>query len=193
MTRGPLIILSGPSGSGKSTLIGRLLERHPEQLHLSVSATTRPPRPGELDGRDYYFWTTEQFDGAVREDRFVESACVHGKHCYGTLRTEVDPVRDRGVGVVLDIDVAGAAQVRPQYPDHLSAFITLPSLDTYRQRLLQRKTETPEWIERRMQTAREELKHAEEYQHVIVNDDLERAVDELDRLVMACFAGPVAG
>jgi guanylate kinase len=184
---GPLIIVSGPSGSGKSTLIAELLKRHPDRLRLAVSATTRPPRPGEEEGRDYYFWTTEQFERALAEGLFLEHARVHGVHYYGTLRSEVDPYRRQGKGVILDIDVAGAAQVRPLYPDHLSVFIVLPDLDVYRRRLEGRRTESTEWIERRMKTAREELTHAGEYQHVIVNDDLRRAADELERLVMDRF------
>jgi guanylate kinase len=184
MTRGPLIIVSGPSGSGKSTLIGQVLRRHPDWLHLAVSATTRPRREGEREGVDYYFWTPEQFDSALKEGQFIEHACVHGKHRYGTLRSEVDSWRDRGIGVILDIDVQGADQVRPLYPDHLSVFITLPSLETYRKRLQGRGTETQEWIDRRMRTAEEELKQAGKYQYQVVNDDLQQAVAELDRLVM---------
>jgi guanylate kinase len=189
MKAGPLIIISGPSGSGKTTLVERLLKQYPCRLYRAVSATTRQPREGEEDGRDYYFWTREQFDRGVDEGRFVESACVFGKDCYGTLRSEVDPPRARGKGVFLVIDVAGAAQVRPLYPEHLSVFVTLPSRDVYRKRLEGRGTETPEAIERRLRTADEELEHKREYQHVIVNDDLERAVAELDALVMARFEG----
>jgi guanylate kinase len=187
MTVGPLIIVSGPSGSGKSTLIRHLLQRHPDRLRLAVSATTRPPRPDEEEGRDYYFWTPEQFQRGLDEGKFLEHAAVHGIHQYGTLRSEVDSWRERGWGVLLDIDVAGAGQIRRLYPEHLSVFIRLPGLDTYRQRLLGRRTETPEWIERRMRTAQEELTHEGEYQHVIVNDDLERAVAELEALVMRCL------
>jgi guanylate kinase len=188
MTRGPLIIVSGPSGSGKSTLIKAVLNRHPGRLRLAVSATTRPRRPGEEEGKDYYFWTPEQFKRGLDEGAFLEHAHVHGAHCYGTLGSEVGPWRDRGVGVFLDVDVQGAANLRPLFPDHVSVFITLPSPDVYRQRLLGRHSETPESIERRMKTMEQELLHQGEYGHVIVNDDLERAVAELDALVIRTLA-----
>jgi guanylate kinase len=189
MKRGPLIIVSGPSGSGKSTLIREVLRRHPDQLRLAISATTRPRREGEEDRRDYYFWTPEEFERGLKEGLFLEHARVHGVYLYGTLRSEVDSYREQGWGVILDIDVEGAAQVRPLYPDHLSVFIALPNEDTYRQRLQGRRSESPEWVERRMRTAQEELKHAGEYKYTIVNDHLPRAVDELDRLVMKDFEG----
>src|SRR5205809_3719473 len=107
MPRGPLIILSGPSGSGKSTVIQRLLADPPGPLRLSVSATTRPPRPGEVDGRDYYFWTRDRFEAELRAGAFLEHAVVHGANYYGTLRSEVEPDLERGTGVILDIDVQG--------------------------------------------------------------------------------------
>jgi guanylate kinase len=187
MTVGPLIIVSGPSGSGKSTLIKQVVQRHPGRLRLAVSATTRPRREGEQEGADYYFWSTEQFERERQAGKFLEHARVHGVHCYGTLRSEVDPQREKGVGVILDIDVQGAAQVRPLYPDHFSVFVVLPSLETYRQRLLARGSESPEWIERRLKTAEMELKHKDEYDRVIVNDDLQRAVADLEKLVLGRF------
>src|SRR5438477_4411745 len=106
---GPLLILSGPSASGKSTLIARLLGAGDLPLHLSVSATTRPPRPGEVEGQHYFFWTREQFEKEIRFGSFLETAVVHGNY-YGTLRQEVEPFRRKGTGVILDIDVQGAAQ-----------------------------------------------------------------------------------
>src|SRR5437016_3689246 len=117
--RGPLIILSGPSGSGKSTVIARLLETVSWPLHLSVSATTRAPRPGEIDGVEYHFWRPEQFDKEVRAGAFLEWAEVHGNR-YGTLRRDVERLRDQGKGVILDIDVQGAKQVGKQCPDAVS-------------------------------------------------------------------------
>jgi guanylate kinase len=188
MTPGPLIIVSGPSGSGKSTLIKKVLERHPGRLRLAVSATTRPRRKGEQDGVDYHFWTAEQFERELAAGAFLEHARVHGSHCYGTLHSEVDPYREQGMGVFLDIDVQGAARVRELYPEHLSVFIRLPSPEVYRQRLVLRG-EPPESIERRMRTAEEELTHVGKYQHVIINDDLQRAVAELDALVTRVLAG----
>src|SRR5437899_8814322 len=127
MTKGPLIILSGPSGSGKSTLLERLLATTDLPLHVSVSATTRLPRRGEMDGKQYYFWTRERFEQAKRAGELLESAAVHGCQ-YGTLRSEVDPYRARGVGVILDIDVQGATQIRRIYPDSVSIFLHAGSL-----------------------------------------------------------------
>ncbi len=187
---GPLIIVSGPSGSGKSTLIRHVLQRHPGQVRLAVSATTRPRREAEIEGTDYYFWKLEQFERELAAGKFLEHARVHGTHWYGTLRSEVDPYREKGVGVILDIDVQGAEQVRPLYPDHYSVFVVLPDLQTYRQRLVRRGTETPEWIERRMKTTEQELLHKGEYDRVIVNDDLQRAIAELEEVVMGRFKRP---
>jgi guanylate kinase len=182
MSKGPLIILSGPSGSGKSTVLQRLLRRSGPRLRLSVSATTRPPRPGEADGVAYHFWTRERFEQAIQDRAFLEWAQVHGNY-YGTLRAEVDPYREQGVGVILDIDVQGAAQVRQQYSDSVTIFLRAPSWETYEQRLRARGSETEEAIRRRLETARRELEHMGEYQYVVVNDDLETATAELHRIV----------
>ncbi len=133
MAKAPLIILSGPSGSGKSTIIARLLRESGLPLRLSVSATTRPPRDYEREGVHYWFWTREQFHKQSQAGAFLESAEVHGQW-YGTLRSEVDDFRTRGVGVLLDIDVQGAAQVRARYPNCLSIFIRTSSWEAYEQR-----------------------------------------------------------
>jgi len=184
---GPLIIVSGASGSGKSTLIRRVLDatRGRLALRLSVSATTRAPRPGERDGVDYHFWTRERFLELLAAGAFLEHAEVHGQ-LYGTLRSEVDPYRERGVGVILDIDVQGAAAVRPHYPEHLSVFVTLPAWEMYEQRLRGRN-EPEASIARRLATAREELKRVGEYQHTVVNGDLDGAVAELTALITRAF------
>jgi guanylate kinase len=182
----PLIIVSGPSGCGKSTLIRRVLAQD-GRLHLSVSATTREPRQGEREGVDYYFWGEADFRARLAAGAFLEHAEVHGR-LYGTLRSEVDDWRARGRGVILDIDVQGAAQVRPLYPDHLSVFVTPPSLEVLEQRLRDRRTETEAAIQRRLANARRELEHAGEYQHVIENDDLEVAVARLRDLFDRQFA-----
>jgi len=183
MAEGPLIILSGPSGSGKSTVIARLLALRDPPLRLSVSATTRRPRPGEQGGVDYHFWTRDRFEAEVRAEAFLEWAEVHG-HCYGTLRREVEPYRRQGIGVILDIDVNGAAQVRRQCPDHVSVFLQAPSLEAYEQRLRKRGTEGEAEIQRRLATARRELARAGDYQYQIVNDDLDTAVAELRAVVL---------
>ena len=176
MTLAPLIIVSGPSGSGKSTLIRAALAQATIPLRLAISATTRPPRPGEIDGIDYHFWTLERFQQRLAEGAFLEHAQVHGRHFYGTPRAEIDGFRERGVGVILDIDVQGAALVRPLFPDHLSIFVRLSSRETYAQRLRQRGADTEETIARRMETAARELDRMHEYQYIIFNDDLQPAV-----------------
>jgi guanylate kinase len=179
----PVLILSGPSGSGKSTVIGRLLAAGDLPVRLSVSATTRPPRPGELDGVHYYFWTPERFAAEVAHGAFLEWAEVHG-HRYGTLRSEVEPYQQAGQLVILDIDVQGAEQVRRQCPHHVSAFLRTSSLATYEERLRQRGTEDETAIRRRLETARRELARAGEYQYQVINDDLESAVAQLRAIVI---------
>jgi guanylate kinase len=185
MAKAPLIILAGPSGSGKSTIIARLLEKSALPLRLSVSATTRPRRPYEKDGVHYYFWTREQFDKQRQAGAFLEWATVHDEW-YGTLRSEVDNYRARGVGVLLDIDVQGAAQVRAQYPDCLAIFIRTSSWEEYEQRL-KKRGENPESIDRRLATARRELERIHEFDHVVINDDLQLAVAQVRKLIEQAF------
>jgi guanylate kinase len=180
---GPLFILSGPSGSGKTTVLQKLLHPGDLPLRLAVSATTRPLRPNEQDGVHYHFWTRERFEEAIRNAEVLEWAQVHGNY-YGTLRQEVEPYRRQGIGVILAIDVQGAAQIRRQCPDAVSIFLQAPSFEEYERRLRHRQSETEESIQRRLATARRELEHVGEYQYVVVNDDLERAVAELRRLIV---------
>jgi len=193
MARAPLIIVSGPSGSGKSTLIKGVMDRWPGRLELAVSATTRPPRPGEEDGREYHFWTVERFQKAIDAGEFLEHACVHGNNYYGTPRSEVEPRLERGVGVFLDVDVQGAASVRPLFPEHLSVFVKLPALWVYCQRLEVERKEPPESIVRRLGTAIAELAQIDKYQKVIVNEDKQIATAELERLVRERFPGWLPG
>ena len=186
MSEGPLIILSGPSGSGKSTVIARLLAAGELSLRLAVSATTRQRRDRERNGVHYHFWTREQFEEGLKAGAFLEWAEVFGNH-YGTLRREVEPHRQQGTGVILDIDVQGAAQVRRQCPDAFTVFLKAPSLEIYEQRLRKRGTETELAIQRRLAEARGELEHGPEYDFTVINDDLERAVAELRDIVQKEF------
>lgn len=187
--RAPLIIISGPSGSGKSTLIRQLLSQQPiRPLRLSVSATTRDRRPTERPEHDYYFLTKAEFEEEIRAGGFLEYAKVHDNF-YGTLRREVEPYLDKGTGVILDIDVQGAEQVRRKFPANVSIFVKAGSLDSYEQRLRARGTETEQAIQRRVANARQELKLASEYDYQVVNDDLSDALAEIEAIVDLAFKG----
>src|SRR3954451_13055568 len=177
----PVFVITGPSGVGKGTLIRALRERLPE-LELAVSATTREPRPGEEDRRDYYFLTGEQFEDKVRAGEFVEHARYSGRR-YGTLRSELERHRAAGRPVLLEIEVQGARQVREGMPEAVQVFIAPPSEDALRTRLIGRGTDPPEQVEARLLTAREELRAQGEFPHVVVNDRLDDAVDALEELV----------
>lgn len=185
MAKAPLIILAGPSGSGKSTIIARLLKESALPLRLSVSATTRPPRPYEQNSVHYFFWTREQFETQRQSGAFLEWAMVHGQW-YGTLRSEVEEYRAAGIGVLLDIDVQGAVQVRAQCPDCLSLFIRTSSWEEYERRL-QKRGEGPESIARRLATAQRELARIDEFDQVIVNDDLDLAVAQVRQWIEKAF------
>jgi guanylate kinase len=182
-SEGRLFVITGPSGVGKGTLIRELLERV-QGLELSVSATTRPPRPGERDGVDYHFLSEEEFSRRLAAGEFLEHASYAG-HRYGTLVSEVEPRLKRGVSVVLEIEIQGARQVRERLPEAVPVFLAPPTPDALRERLEERATDAPEAIERRLEVARAELGAQKEFSHVIVNDDLDRAADELAALVRA--------
>jgi guanylate kinase len=172
-----VFVITGPSGVGKGTLIRGLLERVPE-LELSVSATTRAPRPGERDGIEYHFMTADEFDRRAADGGFVEHAAYSGNR-YGTLRSELERRLESGVPVVLEIEVQGARQVRRAMPDAVAVFIAPPSRDALRVRLVGRGTDPPDQVDERLRTADRELEAQEEFAHVIVNDRLEEATDEL--------------
>jgi len=186
MSQGPLIILSGPTASGKSTVIARLIEKSGLPLHLSVSATTRPPRPGERDGVHYYFWPIERFQAAIANGEFLEWAQVHGNY-YGTLKREVESYRDRDMGVILDIDVQGAAQVRKLCPDAVTVFLRTSSPETYEKRIRARNTEDEATIQSRLATAGRELERMGEYQFQVINDDLDKAVADFKEIARGSF------
>ena len=180
---GRAIVITGPSGVGKGTLIRSLLERHPE-LELSVSATTRPRRPGERDGVDYHFLDHAEFERRVAAGEFVEHATYAG-HRYGTLRSELERRGDPGAHVVLEIEVQGARQVRAALPDAVQIFIAPPSLEALRLRLVGRGTDEEAVMDARLAIAERELAARDEFKHVLVNDRLEDAALELDRVVSA--------
>jgi guanylate kinase len=176
-----VFVITGPSGVGKGTLIRGLLERVPG-LELSVSATTRPPRPGERDGVDYHFLTPEQFEAHVAAGDFVEHATYSGNR-YGTLRSELERRLEAGDGVVLEIEVQGARQVRAAMPEAVAVFIAPPSREALRARLVGRGTDSSEQVDARLATAERELEAQPEFAHVVVNDRLEEAIEELIRVV----------
>jgi guanylate kinase len=176
-----VFVITGPSGVGKGTLIRTLRERVPE-LELSVSATTRAPRPGEQDGVDYHFLGDEQFEERVRAGDFVEHAQYSGRR-YGTLRDELRRRTEEGHPVVLEIEVQGARQVRESLPEAVQIFIAPPTEEALRARLVGRGDTAPEDMEARLATARTELEAREEFGYVVVNDRLEDAVEELVAIV----------
>lgn len=176
-----VFVITGPSGVGKGTLIRGLREQIPE-LQLSVSATTRGARPGERDGVDYHFLSPQEFESLLSEEGFLEHASYSG-HRYGTLRSEVSERVQAGVPVVLEIELQGARQVRRAMPDAVAVFIAPPSREALRARLIGRGTDTLRQVEDRLRTAERELQAQAEFEHVVVNDRLERATGELAQIV----------
>jgi guanylate kinase len=181
--RGILFVVSSPSGGGKGTLIQRMLKKA-LNLSYSVSFTTRAPRNGEIDGREYFFVTPERFERMVAANEFLEWAHVHGK-LYGTCRSQVFSEISEGRDIVLEVDVQGAASIRALMPDAVSVFILPPSFSVLRQRLLDRGTDSPEELELRLRNAPRELKDYAAFQYLIINDDADRAADQLTAIVHA--------
>jgi guanylate kinase len=190
--RGPVsrvFVITGPSGVGKGSLIRALRERMPE-LALSVSATTRPPRPGEEDGREYHFLSEEDFERRARAGDFVEHAHYSGRR-YGTLRSELERHLEAGHPVVLEIEVQGARQIRESMREAVQVFISPPDREALRERLLGRGTDSPEDVELRLRTASEELAAHDEFHHQVVNDRLEEAVEQLVAIVRSSLGPPL--
>jgi len=181
--RGILFVVSSPSGGGKGTLIQRIL-KNVSNLSYSVSFTTRAPRNGEVDGREYFFVTPEEFERMVAANEFLEWAHVHSKQ-YGTSRSQVFRELSEGRDIVLEVDVQGAASIRALMPDAVSIFILPPSFAVLRQRLLDRGTDSPEELELRLRNAPKELKDYAAFQYLIINDDADRAADQLAAIVHA--------
>ena len=183
MTAASLFIISGPSAVGNGTIVKRILKSD-GKVHLSVSATTRNPREGEEEGVSYYFMSDEQFVKAVGEGGFLEHASVHG-HYYGTPKAPVMSQLKAGRDVILEIDVQGAMQVKESYPDGVFIFILPPSVDALRSRIMHRGTESEEDIQVRLGAAQREMEYLEHYDYYVVNDDLEKAVDSVKKIMAA--------
>ncbi len=182
--KGKLIIISAPSGTGKSTIIGELIKDASLKLEFSISATTRAPRQGEVDGVNYYFLTLEQFQKAISNDEFAEYEEVYAGRYYGTLKKEIERITDNGNNVILDIDVKGGVNVKKMYGDDtVSIFITPPSIDTLRQRLTSRATDNAQEIEKRIAKAAFELGFADKFDKRVVNDDLTAAVEQTRSII----------
>ncbi len=181
--RGILFVVSSPSGGGKGTLIQRVLKQVPN-LSYSVSYTTRAPRNGEVEGREYFFVTPEKFEGMVAAGEFLEWAQVHGK-LYGTCRHQVAREVFEGRDIILEVDVQGAASVRELVTDSVSIFILPPSVEILRQRLIARATDSPEELELRLRHAPAELKHYKAFGYVIINDEVEGAAKRLSCIIEA--------
>lgn len=183
MSKGKLLVLSGPSGVGKGTVLGELMKRRTDMC-FSVSATTRAPRAGEIDGVSYFFVSKERFEEMIQNDELLEYA-QFVSNSYGTPRAYVEQQLERGMNVILDIEVQGARNIVNMIPDAVSVYVIPPSYEELERRLRSRATETEEQIQGRLQTAIEEAKQADFYRYIIVNDNLENAVNELDAIMTA--------
>jgi guanylate kinase len=179
--RGLIIVVSAPSGTGKTTVLKRFRERHPEYVY-SVSATTRPPRPGEQDGKDYFFISDREFRTGIENDEFAEWAEVHG-HLYGTPERFLESHVSIGDDVILDIDTQGAFQLKKKHPEAILIFLAPPSFEELERRLRSRKTEPEDVVERRLDVAKQELELKNEYDHVVVNTEIDVAVAGIEAVI----------
>ena len=181
--QGTLVVVSGFAGTGKGTVMKELLGRYVSYA-LSISATTRNPRPGEVDGREYFFKTKEEFEQMIERDEFVEHACYVGNY-YGTPKKYVQEQLAAGKDVILEIEIQGALNIKSQFPDALLLFIAPPSADVLKERLVGRGTETEEVIEQRLARAVEESKGIENYDYLVVNDDLDECVENVHQMIQS--------
>ncbi|RQD70332.1 MAG: guanylate kinase [Tindallia sp. MSAO_Bac2] len=184
--KGLLMVISGPSGTGKGTLVKHLLKRN-NKIQLSVSATTRKPRPGEVDGVNYFFLNKNEFEEKLTHGEFLEHAEVYGNY-YGTPKAFVENQLNRGHNVLLEIDIVGAMQIRKKFKEAVFLFIIPPSLEELQRRIENRGTETPEQMTKRMDSALEEIRELEQYDYVILNDDIDKATGLIESIVKAELA-----
>lgn len=181
--KGKAVIFSAPSGSGKSTIVHHILDIYPD-MEFSVSATSRQPRGEEKHGVDYYFLTEEEFRSRIAENGFVEHEEVYPGRFYGTLKSEIKRIWDAGHVVIFDVDVKGGVNLKKYFgKDALSVFIQAPSVEVLRERLVKRGTDSPEDIEKRVAKAAEEMTYAPQFDHILINDDLQKAFEEAEALV----------
>jgi guanylate kinase len=183
INQGLLMVVSGPSGAGKGTVCRRYMEKF-LQTTLSISATTRPPREGEIDGVNYHFLKREVFEEMIDQGEFLEWAEVYGNY-YGTPKKNIIKALNKGIDVILEIDIQGAMQVKNKYPEGVFVFILPPSYEVLRQRLIGRKTDSPEVIERRLSCAASEIEKVCDYNYGIINDNIDQAIKELEAIVVA--------
>lgn len=181
--QGILAVVSGFSGAGKGTLMKALLEKY-DNYALSISATTRNPREGEVHGREYFFLTVEEFENLIEKDQFIEHARYVSNY-YGTPRSYVEEKMAEGKDVILEIEIQGALKVKEKFPETLLVFVVPPSADELKKRLIGRGTETMEVIEQRMKRATEEAEEMDSYDYILVNDDLDKAVEDLHNLIQS--------
>ena len=183
LKKGELIVFAAPSGAGKSSLIKKIISNN-ENIELSVSATTRSPREGEIHGKDYFFISDNEFNNLKTKKAFIENASVHG-YQYGTLKSLVEEKLNNNIRVVLDIDVQGYNQIAASVENIISIFIIPPSLDELRKRLLLRGLDTEEVIEKRLINAKNELKYAQSFDNIVLNDDFNRALEEISSIIFS--------
>jgi len=182
MKKGKLIVISGPSGVGKTTLYKKLLEDFKDSLSFSISATTRKPRKGEIDGKDYYFISKQEFLEKIKNNEFLEWTFIYDNY-YGTLFKNVNEIINNGKNCLLDVDVQGGTKIKMEFKDSILIFIAPPSFDELKKRIEQRKTDTPESIKERITNAERELNYSKFYDYIIINDTIENAYNKLKNLI----------